>query len=153
MAAAARIGLAIKLLATAERREAEVAASVVPTAVPERSAIGATGGVLNRIEVDADPVGTVAFSGPGAGGAATSSAVLGDLVAVAQGLGSTWAGLPPAGNAAEAGTSDPFAQPRSWFARGVDGAPIRTDALSLADARRSLRGRADDAATLYPIDD
>jgi homoserine dehydrogenase len=153
MAAAARIGLAIKLLATAERREAEVAASVVPTAVPERSAMGATGGVLNRIEVDADPVGTVAFSGPGAGGAATSSAVLGDLVAVAQGMGSTWAGLPPAASAAEAGAADPFAQPRSWFARGTDGASIRADAASLADARRSLRGRADDAATLYPIDD
>ena len=38
-------------------------------------------------------VGRVAFEGPGAGGAATSSAVLGDLVAIARGLGSTWAGL------------------------------------------------------------
>jgi hypothetical protein len=42
-------------------------------------------------------VGTVAFSGPGAGGGATSSAVLGDLLAIAREAGSTWAGLPPAG--------------------------------------------------------
>ena len=39
----------------------------------------ATAGVRNRIEVDAEPVGAVGFDGPGAGGAATSSAVLGDL--------------------------------------------------------------------------
>ncbi|MFL5766450.1 MAG: hypothetical protein ACJ758_01230, partial [Actinomycetota bacterium] len=64
--------------------------------VPAGSELGRTGGVLNRIEVDAVPVGTVAFSGPGAGGDATSSAVLGDLVAIARGQGSTWAGLPPA---------------------------------------------------------
>ena len=40
--------------------------------------------------------GSVAFEGPGAGGAATASAVLGDLVAIARGLGSTWAGTTPA---------------------------------------------------------
>ena len=33
------------------------------------------------------PVGRVGFDGPGAGGAATSSAVLGDLIAVARGAG------------------------------------------------------------------
>ncbi len=76
-----------------------VTASVVPTAVPSDSPFGRTGGVLNRIEIDAEPIGRVAFSGPGAGGAATSSAVLGDLLAIARELGSTWAGLPPANRA------------------------------------------------------
>ncbi|HEY8989277.1 MAG TPA: hypothetical protein VIM39_09645, partial [Candidatus Limnocylindrales bacterium] len=71
-------------------------ASVLATEVPSNSPLGRTGGVLNRIEVEGEPIGTVAFSGPGAGGAATASAVLGDLIAVARGLGSTWAGLPPA---------------------------------------------------------
>ena len=52
--------------------------------------------MLNRIELDADPVGRVAFEGPGAGGPATASAVLGDLIAIARGLGSTWAGSTPA---------------------------------------------------------
>ena len=66
------------------------------------SALGRTGGVLNRIEIEAEPVGTVAFSGPGAGGAATSSAILGDLLAIAREAGSTWAGLPIAGRLAPA---------------------------------------------------
>jgi homoserine dehydrogenase len=99
--AARASGQVIKLVAEARRaREAangqEFEASVVPTLVDAESELGRTSGVLNRIEVAATPVGIVAFSGPGAGGPATSSAVLGDLVAIARGLGSTWAGLPPA---------------------------------------------------------
>ena len=86
----------IKLIARAERHGDGVVASVVATRIAESSAMGRTDGVLNRIEIDAEPVGTVAFSGPGAGGPATSSAVLGDLIAVARELGSTWAGLPAA---------------------------------------------------------
>ena len=90
-------GDVVKLIAAASREgDGSVRASVLATPVPEGSAFGRTAGVLNRIEIEAEPVGTVAFSGPGAGGAATSSAVLGDLVAIARGLGSTWAGLPPA---------------------------------------------------------
>ena len=100
IAAAAREGTTIKLIASAHRAaDGRLEASVLPTAVAGQSGLGRTSGVLNRIEIDADPVGTVAFSGPGAGGPATSSAVLGDLVAVSRGLGSTWAGLPPAGRA------------------------------------------------------
>ena len=100
IAAAARAGTTIKLVVEA-RRDADrrIVASVLPTAVPADSGLGRTGGVLNRIEIEAEPVGTVAFSGPGAGGPATSSAVLADLVAVGRELGSTWAGLPPAGRA------------------------------------------------------
>jgi homoserine dehydrogenase len=96
---AAASGQVVKLLATARRgADGRVAASVLPTLVPAGSPLGRTGGVLNRIEIDAEPLGTVAFEGPGAGGAATSSAVLGDLIAIARDAGSTWAGLPPAGS-------------------------------------------------------
>ena len=95
--AARERGDVVKLIAAATRDDEAISASVLPTPVPADTALGRTGGVLNRIEIDAAPVGTVAFSGPGAGGAATSSAVLGDLVAVSRELGSTWAGLPPAG--------------------------------------------------------
>jgi homoserine dehydrogenase len=102
IAAAAERGQVIKLIASASRLDdvdpvfSRIVVGVEPTAVPADSPLGRTNGVLNRIEIDAIPVGTVAFSGPGAGGPATSSAVLGDLVAIARGLGSTWAGLPPA---------------------------------------------------------
>ena len=73
------------------------AAAVIPTAVPADTPLGGTSGVRNRIEIRGEPVGTVGFDGPGAGGGATSSAVLGDLVALARGGGSTWAGKPAAG--------------------------------------------------------
>jgi homoserine dehydrogenase len=98
IAAAAAAGRTIKLIAVATRSDDEerITASVLPTEVPSDSPLGRTGGVLNRIEVEGEPLGTVAFSGPGAGGAATSSAVLGDVIAIARELGSTWAGLPPA---------------------------------------------------------
>jgi homoserine dehydrogenase len=87
-------GRTIRLIATARVAEdGALEASVVPTAVPSGSPFGRCDGVLNRVEIDASPVGRVAFEGPGAGGAATSSAVLGDLVAIARGVGSTWAGL------------------------------------------------------------
>ena len=80
----------IRLLATASRQpDGSLAAAVLPTALPLDSALGRTAGVRNRIEVDAEPVGSVGFDGPGAGGAATSSAVLGDLIAIARGAGST----------------------------------------------------------------
>ena len=98
LAAARASGGVIKLIAEATRgRDGPTpTASVLPRVVDADTPLGRTGGVLNRIEVDGDPVGTVAFSGPGAGGRATSSAVLGDLIAISRGGGSTWAGLPPA---------------------------------------------------------
>jgi homoserine dehydrogenase len=99
IAAAAAAGDVVKLIAAASfvgEDAAQLDARVTASRVPAASPLGRTAGVLNRIEVDASPVGTVAFSGPGAGGAATSSAVLGDLLAIAAQAGSTWASLPPA---------------------------------------------------------
>jgi homoserine dehydrogenase len=97
IAAAAADGEVIKLIAAASRDDnGTIDARVVACRVSAGSPLGRTSGVLNRIEVDAEPVGTVAFSGPGAGGPATSSAVLGDLLAIAAGAGSTWASLPAA---------------------------------------------------------
>jgi homoserine dehydrogenase len=97
LAAAAAAGKVIKLIASARRDDdGRIVASVLPTLVSVDSTLGRTSGVLNRIEIEAVPVGRVAFDGPGAGGPATSSAVLGDLLAIARGLGSTFAGLPPA---------------------------------------------------------
>ncbi len=94
--AAADQGLVIKLIASATRSPDGATATVLPSAVAIDSAFGRTAGVLNRIEVGGVPIGMVAFSGPGAGGAATSSAVLADLMAVGRQGGSTWAGLPAA---------------------------------------------------------
>jgi homoserine dehydrogenase len=102
LASARAAGGTVKLIAeaTSAADGRPPIAAVLPRVVDADSALGRTGGVLNRIEVEGEPVGMVAFSGPGAGGAATSSAVLGDLVAISRELGSTWAGLPPALSAA-----------------------------------------------------
>ena len=173
---AAALGLTLKLLATASRRGDDIEAAVVPTAVPADSPFGWTDGVANRIEIEAVPLGIIRLAGPGAGGAATSSAVLGDLIAVARGLGSTWAGLPPATGAAGSAV-DPLDAPRRWFAfvpavRAIEGdlplalgraasvdfehgTAIRSDVVTLAEARDAfdaiLPGGAD--VTLYPVDD
>jgi homoserine dehydrogenase len=109
LAAAAEAGLAIKLVARATRvpdhatrmpdharpasDHAAVRAAVSCVAVSQWSELAWVGGVTNAIEVEAAPLGRVWFGGPGAGGPATASAVLADLVAVARGQGSTWGGL------------------------------------------------------------
>jgi hypothetical protein len=173
---AAALGLTIKLLATATRRGDDIEAAVIPTVVPSDSPFGWTDGVTNRIEIEADPLGTIRIAGPGAGGAATSSAVLGDLVAVARGIGSTWAGLPPATTGATAAV-DPLDTPRRWFAfiptlpafdgtlpsaldraasvEFEDGTAIRTEVVDLAEARAAFAGILPDDVdvTLYPVDD
>ncbi len=90
-------GRMLRLIATARLADdGAIEASVVPTAVPSGSPFGRCDGVLNRVEIDALPVGRVAFEGPGAGGPAAAAGVLSDLVAIARGVGSTWAGAVPA---------------------------------------------------------
>jgi homoserine dehydrogenase len=100
VATAARAGYAIKLIASIESVADEAGAQLVgfvePCAVGRRTIFAATHGVTNVVEVTAEPLGRVIFQGPGAGGDATSSAVLGDLLALARGEGSTWASLPKA---------------------------------------------------------
>ncbi|MFL5648314.1 MAG: homoserine dehydrogenase [Chloroflexota bacterium] len=107
---ARRAGRTIRLLASATiHDDGDLAAAVLPTALRLDSALGRTAGVGNRIEVDATPVGRIGFDGPGAGGAATSSAVLGDLVAVAREAGSTWGPRRPAGGSEQRDVARPMA--------------------------------------------
>jgi homoserine dehydrogenase len=175
MEGAAALGLTLKLLATATRgADGAIEAAVVPTAVSADSPFGWTGGVTNRIEIEAEPLGTVRLAGPGAGGPATSSAVLGDLVAVARGVGSTWAGLLPATGPAVA-AANPLDGRRHWYAfvpavrpgplpavlaeaaavAFDDGSAIRSEVATLAEARDAFRAILSDDVdvTLYPVDD
>ena len=171
---AAALGLTIKLLASATRTEAGISASVLPTAVPSDSPFGWTDGVTNRIEIDAEPLGTVRIAGPGAGGAATSSAVLGDLIAIARGLTSTWAGLAPVPGPAVAAL-DPLDAPRHWYAfvpavrpgplpRALadaatvafgDGSAMRSRIATREEAQAAFTAILPDGVdvTLYPVDD
>ena len=114
--AARRENLVIKLVAYAARGEdGRSAAWVLPVAVPAHDPLARTDGPENRIEIVGEPVGRVAFVGQGAGGAPTSSAVLGDLLAIARGEGSTWAGLPQAPTLAPDRLVDGMDAPRRWL--------------------------------------
>jgi homoserine dehydrogenase len=137
MAAAAEFDLAVKLVARAWLdARGDVAAAVMPAVIPAESWLGRTAGVTNIVEFEGQPIGRVRFSGPGAGAEATSSAVLGDLIAIARGIGSTWASLP----AAESGLSlaDPLADARRWFHLLPDGGAVVTQSLALQDLRAAL---------------
>jgi hypothetical protein len=102
--------------------------------------------VTNLIEVVADPVGRVSFRGPGAGGPATSSSVLGDLLALARGQGSTWDGLPEA-PATPLPVADDLAADHSWMFVAPDAAV----AHGLGELDEHVLARDDDAVVVRPM--
>ena len=82
--AADDLGYKVKLLGVAVRTEDGIEQRVHPTMVPKHWPIAQVSGVINAVAVDGDAV-ALTLVGPGAGGGATASAVVGDLVDVAQG--------------------------------------------------------------------
>jgi homoserine dehydrogenase len=82
---AEELGFRIKLLGVAERTAAGVEQRVHPTFVSRSGQLAGVMGVTNAVSIDATPVGTVTLVGPGAGGGATASAVVGDIVDLARG--------------------------------------------------------------------
>ncbi len=78
------LGYEIKLLAIIQARARnEVEVRVHPTLIPRTNRLAATRGVTNAILVRGHVVGDIKLSGPGAGGDATSSAILSDVVEAA----------------------------------------------------------------------
>lgn len=166
MSAAARLGLAIKLISRAQRTPAgTVRGGVSPMAVAATSTLGSTGGVTNIIEIDADPVGRVSMAGPGAGGPATSSAILSDVLALAGGADSTWAALPPA---ADIEVADDLSDERGWLVilegLGAAGFPDQVKSIALVTTDEGFVsqpmsllqltakvGLLDRAMTIYPV--
>lgn len=91
--AAAELGFRIKLLGVAQRTAHGVEQRVHPTMVPMTSPIAQVMGVTNAVTIDADCVGHLTLVGPGAGGDATASSVLSDLIDIARGRGAPAFGL------------------------------------------------------------
>ncbi len=83
--AADDLGYRIKLLAVASRTDSGIEQRVHPTMVPKSSSIARIDGVTNAVAVDADFVGQLVLSGPGAGGDATASSVMSDIADIARG--------------------------------------------------------------------
>ncbi len=90
IAVADLLGYRIKLLAIAERvdgsAENGVRVRVHPALIPKEHPLAQVSGVYNAVWIRGDFVGDVMFSGRGAGGSATASAVIGDLIDVARNI-------------------------------------------------------------------
>jgi homoserine dehydrogenase len=84
--AADDLGYRIKLLGVAMLTESGIEQRVHPAMVPKHSAIAEVSGVTNCVAIDGDYVNTLLLVGPGAGGRATASAVMSDIVDLARGL-------------------------------------------------------------------
>lgn len=82
--AAKSLGYRIKLLGVAVKTDTGIEQRVHPTMVPLDSSIAQISGVTNAVAIDADIVGNLVMSGPGAGGDATASAVAGDIADIAK---------------------------------------------------------------------
>ena len=74
----------IKLLAIAKKTGDKVELRVHPALVPKDKMIAKTDGVTNAVSVVGDAVGETMFYGPGAGGSATASSVISDLIDIAR---------------------------------------------------------------------
>ena len=82
--AARDLGFRIKLLGVAQRTETGIEQRVHPTMVPIESVIAQVDGVTNAVALESDILGELLMVGPGAGGNATASAVLGDITDIAK---------------------------------------------------------------------
>ncbi len=80
-----KLGLAIRLLAVAERHEEAARFFVKPVMVPQSSQLAKINGALNAVAFSGDPVDQVTTIGAGAGAGPTASAVLADLIDIAYG--------------------------------------------------------------------
>lgn len=81
---AREFGYAIKLLAIAKKEKRSIQVRVHPAFVPEDLLLANVDGVFNAIQVEGDLVGKVIFYGRGAGSLPTASAIVADVIQLAQ---------------------------------------------------------------------
>jgi homoserine dehydrogenase len=85
LAYAKELGLSLKLLGAAERREGGISVRVFPCFLYPGHPLAPIEGPFNAVMVEAPAITEVTMSGPGAGGLQTASAVLGDVVSILAG--------------------------------------------------------------------
>jgi len=84
IAFAKEIGYAIKLLGIAKKDANEVELRVHASLISQKEMIAKIDGVMNGISVVGDKVGETLYYGPGAGGDATASAVVANIIDIAR---------------------------------------------------------------------
>ncbi|WP_456488379.1 homoserine dehydrogenase [Caminibacter pacificus] len=82
---AKEFGYEIKLLGIAKKIGNEIELRVHPTLIKKEEMIAKVDGVMNAVSVIGDVVGETMYYGPGAGGDATASAVISDIIEIARG--------------------------------------------------------------------
>jgi homoserine dehydrogenase len=82
---ARELGLGLKLVGTAERRDGGLSVHVHPTFLYSGHPLASISGPFNAVTVESETITELTLSGPGAGGLQTASAVLGDVVSVMTG--------------------------------------------------------------------
>jgi homoserine dehydrogenase len=85
IAYAKELGLSLKLLGAAERRDGGISVRVFPCFLYRGHPLAPIEGPFNAVMVEAPAITEVTMSGPGAGGVQTASAVLGDVVSILAG--------------------------------------------------------------------
>ncbi|MFT3862544.1 homoserine dehydrogenase [Micropruina sp.] len=85
VATAKELGYVIKLLARcALAPDGSISVGVHPTMVPANHPLANVSGAFNAVFIESRHAGQLMFMGPGAGGAPTASAVLGDVITAAR---------------------------------------------------------------------
>tara|TARA_B100002052_G_scaffold247737_1_gene234276 strand:+ start:33 stop:1337 length:1305 start_codon:yes stop_codon:yes gene_type:complete len=80
------LGYTIKLLAIGELNRDNVSLRVHPCLISNDHLLAKVEGVYNAIEIQGDPIGNIIFHGEGAGPKSTSSAILGDIISIANNI-------------------------------------------------------------------
>ncbi len=95
---AKEFGYNIKLLAIAKKSRGKVELRVHPALIKKEQMIAKVDGVMNGISVVGDFVGETLYYGAGAGGDATASAVVSDIISIARGDASPMLGFKKLGS-------------------------------------------------------
>ena len=132
LAMADELGFRIKLLGVAERLGEAIEQRVHPTMVPKGAQLAQVMGVTNAVAIQGDVVGEITLVGPGAGGDATASAVLADIVDLARGHAVMTFARPP---------GDLQKAVRAAMGRHEGGYYVRLEALDKPGAAATIAGR------------
>ena len=82
VAAAAELGMVVRLVGIATLRDGAVDVRVQPALVDRAHALAGVDGAFNAVMLQGDAIREITLGGPGAGGIETASAVVADLVSV-----------------------------------------------------------------------
>ncbi len=155
IAFAARLGYTVKLLGIAESSPEGISVRVHPSLVPSTHPLAAIRGAQNAVFVSGPALGELLFSGPGAGGDPTATAVLGDVVTAARELLADAPVAPRVRIGAGAVADFGLVDTSQYLRLEVEDAPgvLAAIAGSFGEAGVSLRsvwqeGRGDDATLL-----